>query len=171
MSGKFGGAPSFNGTSARVNVANTAALQLTTGMTIEAWVYPTNVSPAWRDVIYKGDDNYYLMATSTLNGARPVGGVRTTAYGEAVGTANLPVNTWTHLAATFDGANVRLFVNGAQVASVARTGTMQTSTNLLQIGGDQIYGQYFAGMIDEVRVYNQALTAAEIQTDMTTPIP
>ena len=41
-------------------------------MTLEAWVYPTSVTKAWRDVIYKGDDNYYLEATSTL-GFGPVG--------------------------------------------------------------------------------------------------
>ena len=40
----------------------------------------------------------------------------------------------------------------------------------MQIGGDSIYGQYFQGMIDEVRVYNVALTAAQIQSDMNTPI-
>ncbi len=80
------------------------------------------------------------------------------------------MNTWTHLAATYDGATLRLFVNGVQVASVARSGAIATSADPLQIGGDPIYGQYFAGRIDEVRVYNTALTAAQIQTDMNTPI-
>ena len=49
-------------------------------------------------------------------------------------------------------------------------GTIASSTNPLQIGGDSIYGQFFAGLIDEVRVYNVALTAAQIQTDMATPV-
>ena len=56
------------------------------------------------------------------------------------------------------------------MASTAHTGSIATSTNPLQIGGDSIYGQYFAGLIDEVRVYNTALTAAQIQTDEGTPI-
>ncbi|MGB0091240.1 MAG: fibronectin type III domain-containing protein, partial [Solirubrobacteraceae bacterium] len=56
------------------------------------------------------------------------------------------------------------------VASTAHTGTIASSTNPLQIGGDSIYGQFFAGLIDEVRVYNVALTAAQIQTDQTTPV-
>ena len=43
---------------------NAGALQLTTGMTLEAWVNPSTVNGAWRDVIYKGNDNYYLEATS-----------------------------------------------------------------------------------------------------------
>ena len=61
-------------------------------------------------------------------------------------------------------------MNGTQVASTAHTGAITTSTNQLQIGGDSIYGQYFAGMIDEVRIYNVALTAAQIQADQATPV-
>ena len=65
---------------------------------------------------------------------------------------------------------LRLFVNGSQVATRATTGAIQTTTNPLWIGGNQPYGEYFQGLIDEVRVYNRALTAAEIQTDMNTSI-
>src|SRR4030095_5727207 len=61
-------------------------------------------------------------------------------------------------------------VNGTQVASVARTGSLATSGFPLQIGGDSFYGQRFTGTIDEVRVYNRALTPAEIQSDMATPL-
>ena len=68
------------------------------------------------------------------------------------------------------GATLRLYVNGTQVSSIARTGNLATSTNPLQIGGDSLYGQNFTGMIDEVRVYNVALTQAQIQSDMNTPI-
>jgi hypothetical protein len=59
---------------------------------------------------------------------------------------------------------------GLQVSSRAQTGAIVTSTNPLQIGGDSIYGQYFAGRIDEVRIYNRALSVAEIQSDMNTPV-
>ena len=55
--GKYGGALSFNGTSARVNIPNSSSLQLTTAMTLEAWVNPATVSSVWRDVLYKGNDN------------------------------------------------------------------------------------------------------------------
>jgi hypothetical protein len=72
---------------------------------------------------------------------------------------------------TYDGAALRLYVNGVQVASLAQTGHLVTSANPLQIGGDSLYGQYFQGTIDEVRIYNQALSASEIQADMGTPLP
>src|ERR1700739_1489095 len=52
----------------------------------------------------------------------------------------------------------------------ARTGAIATSKNPLQSGGHSIYGQYFAGLIDNVRVYNVALTAAQIQADQATAV-
>ena len=139
-------------------------------MTLEAWVNPSTVNANWRDVIYKGNDNFYLEATSS-NGSRPDAGmIAGGSYADAFGTAALPANTWSYLTETYDGSTLRLYVNGTQVASTAHTGTIATSTNPLQIGGDSIYGQYFAGLIDDVRVYNVALTAAQIQTDQATPV-
>jgi Concanavalin A-like lectin/glucanases superfamily len=62
-------------------------------------------------------------------------------------------------------------VNDVQMSSRAQTGPIATSTNALQIGGDSIYGQYFPGTIDDIRIYNRALSATEIQSDMNTPLP
>ena len=70
----------------------------------------------------------------------------------------MPLNVWSHLAATYDGATLRLFVNGAQAASQAFTGSIATSTGVLRIGGNGVWGEYFQGRIDEVRIYNRALT-------------
>jgi hypothetical protein len=139
-------------------------------MTLEAWVRPSALGNAWRDVIFKGNDNYYLMASTHLD-ARPVGGgIFAGSYGETFGPAALPLDTWSHLAATYDGSDLRLFVDGVEVASTPRTGELATSSNPLEIGGDSFYGQHFSGLIDEVRVYNTALTEAQIQADMDTPI-
>jgi Concanavalin A-like lectin/glucanases superfamily len=168
-SGRYGNAISFNGTNAYVNVPSSSSLQLTSAMTLEAWVNPSLLTGNWRNVIYKGNDNYYLEADSTS--AKPVtGGILGGSYGEVYGPNALTVNTWVHLAGTYDGATLRLYVNGVQVNSRVQTGTIATSTNPLQIGGDSIYGQYFQGKIDEVRIYNRALSATQIQSDMNTPI-
>jgi hypothetical protein len=169
--GKYGNALVFNGTSALVTINDSTSLHLTTAMTLEAWVNPSAVSSAWRDVVYKGNDNYFLEASTTTSGGVPCGaGTFGTANVWALGTAVLAMNTWTHIATTYDGATLRFYVNGVQVSTLAQTGAMVTSSNPLQIGGDSIYGQYFQGTIDEVRVYNTALTAAQIQADMNTPI-
>ena len=168
--GKYGSALSFNGSSSRVTIPDTASLHLTNAMTLEAWVEKTATNANWRDVIYKGNDNYYLESSSSP-GNRPAGGATIGATSaETFGTATLATNTWAHLAVTYDGNAVLLYVNGSQVASTPKTGSITTSTNPLTIGSDSFYGQYFQGLIDEVRVYNVALTAAQIQSDMNTPI-
>ena len=61
-------------------------------------------------------------------------------------------------------------MNGVQVASRAVSAPIATSAGALTIGGDALYGQHFVGRIDEVRIYNRALSASEIQADMATPI-
>ena len=86
------------------------------------------------------------------------------------GTAQIPAATWTHVAATYDGTTQRLFVNGTQVSTLAVAGAIQTSTSPLRIGGNTIWSEWFSGLIDEVRVYNRALSAAEIQSDMNASI-
>jgi chitodextrinase len=170
-SGKYGNALVFNGANALVTINNSASLQLSTAMTLEAWVNPSVVSNVWEDVIYKGLDNYYLEGTSGNGGVPVIGGTFGGSDVVLNGTAALSANTWSYLAATYDGTTTRLYVNGVQVASQAQTGAIATSTDALQIGGDNLYGQFFQGIIDEVRIYNVALTATQIQTDMNTPVP
>ena len=168
--GKYGKALQFNGSNALVTVPDAASLHLSSGMTLEAWVNPSTVDSSWRDVIYKGNDNYYLEGTSANASLPGAGMIAGGSYAHAYGTDPLPANSWSYLTETYDGSTLRLYVNGMQVASTAHTGSIATSTNPLQIGGDSLYGQYFAGLIDEVRVYNVALTAAQIQTDQATPV-
>src|SRR5581483_11006982 len=84
--GKYGKGLAFNGATARVTVPDATSLHLTTGMTLEAWVNPSDVTSAWRDVIYKGNDNYFLEATSSRGGVPGAGGT----FGEVYGTTTLP---------------------------------------------------------------------------------
>ena len=70
------------------------------------------------------------------------------------GTAQLPLNTWSHLAATYDGANLRLYVNGTLVATRPTTGALAVGSGPLRIGGNSFAAdEFFTGLIDEVRVY------------------
>lgn len=167
--GKFGNALIFNGSSSTVTIADSASLHLSTGMTLEAWVNPSQIASAWTDLIYKGNDNYFLEGTS--GNTSPAGGGTFGSKDIAnFGTAALPTNAWTHLAFSYDGATLRLYVNGVQISSLAQTGNIASSSNALQIGGDSIFGQYFDGVIDEVRVYNIPLNQPQIQSDMSTPV-
>jgi PKD repeat protein len=170
--GKFGGALAFDGVDDWVTVADSALLDLTSGMTLSAWVYPT-AGGGYREVLIKeapGSEAYNLYASSEAN--VPVGGV---VLGQnpilaVSGTQSLPLNAWSHLALTFDSATLRLYVNGALAGSQAASGSIATSSGALRFGGNSIWGEFFAGRIDEIRIYNRALVADEIATIMNTPI-
>jgi hypothetical protein len=170
--GQFGKALSFNGTNAWVTVADSPLLHLTTGMTLEAWVKPAAAATGWTNVMFKervGDGNYTLYSADGAGG-KPVAGVDINGGILASATSPLAVGAWAHLAATYNGSSVVMYVNGTQVGSAAATGSMATSTLPLRIGGDSVFGEYFNGLIDEVRIYDTALTAAQIQADMNTPV-
>jgi hypothetical protein len=81
-----------------------------------------------------------------------------------------PVGRWSHLAVTYDGGVVRLYVNGSEVSSRSTTGTIRKTPDPLWIGGNQPYGEYFDGEIDDVRVYDRALEPAEIRAEMSGPL-
>ena len=169
--GRFGGALSFDGVNDRVTAPDANSLDLTSGMTLEAWVRPSAANN-WRTAIAKEHGTtvaYSLYSNRNTNvpHAEIYSGGRLRGVN---GTGALPLNAWSHLAATFDGAQVRIFVNGAQVGAINRAGTIEVAAGPLTIGGNGPFGEWFAGLMDEVRVYNRALSAAEIQADMTTPI-
>ncbi|MDQ3562960.1 MAG: DUF1929 domain-containing protein, partial [Pseudomonadota bacterium] len=172
--GKYGSALVFNGTSARVNVPDAPTLDITAAMTLEAWVYPTATSTIWRTILAKEQTEDLAYALFAQAPTLPVAGYNTSTTSAnrqgAIGPSALPLNTWTHLAGTYDGNTVRLYVNGAEVANQPATGAIITSTHPLSIGSNTVWGQYFTGRLDEIRVYGRALSPAEIQVDMNTPI-
>ena len=165
-SGRYAGALSFDGTEA-VMVPDAASLDLTDAMTLEAWVNPTDTG-TWHDVIYKGVDSYFLAASAF--GQTPIVGGNFPTNDFLSGPSALPTGAWTHLAATWDGATVRLYVNGSEVSSKPRAGLLATSAEPLEIGWDSDWESHFVGLIDEVRIYNIARSAEEVQADMATPL-
>jgi glucose/arabinose dehydrogenase len=168
--GRYGGALSFDGVNDWVTVNDANSLDLTNRITLEAWVRPTGLGD-WRTVLIKerpGQLAYALYASTDNN--RPSGHVFTNADIMLRGPSVLAANTWSHLAYTYDGSTTRLYVNGTQVATAALTGNAMTSGSPLRIGGNAVWGEWFSGAIDEVRVYNRALSAAEIATDRDTAI-
>jgi hypothetical protein len=162
------------------NIKDASSIDLTRGLTLEAWVNPSTLaesaSNGWVAAVAKdntassaNDISYALYAASGANTPPALhlllGGSDVGVQGASV----LPLNTWTFLSGSYDGSTMKLYVNGALVASKSVSGTIKTTTDPLHIGGDWD-SEMFTGVIDNVRIYNIALTQSQIQTDMNTAI-
>jgi chitodextrinase len=170
--GRYGGALSFDGVDDLVTVADAPSLDLTSGMTLEAWVRPSSLGTPWRTAVLKERSGGLAYALYAHTGSRGPSGHAFTGSSEPrarFGTA-APANAWSHLAATYDGARIRLYLNGVERTSSAASGAISTSSAPLRLGGNTVWSEWFAGLLDDVRVYNRALTPAEIQADMATPV-
>jgi hypothetical protein len=172
--GRYGGAMEFKSAeNAYLSVQASESLDQGEEVTLEAWVRPTtaggwqallakedSASPGYSYILYAQDEQKrvasYLAAGSGEGGADSEPGA-------------LSVNTWTHVALTDDGAHARLYLNGELVAT-GQAPSLDQSDGELRIGGDAIWGEYFDGRIDEVRVYDRVLGQAEVAADMETPI-
>ena len=115
-----------------------------------------------------GGMEYSLYANQDTT--RPTGQVNIGGEVGATGSAALALNAWSHLAVTYDNTALRLYVNGTLVATTAVSGPIPVSTGVLRMGGNSIWGEWFSGKLDDVRIYNRALSAGEIATDMNTPV-
>ena len=177
-SGKYGKALSFNGTSSYVDLGNPTALQLTGSMTLSAWVNAAANLADDGQIIAKSDGTSgWQFKTSPDTGPETFGfGVSptSTTITQRYSTTVRSLNTWYHVAGVYNATTQTLdiYVNG-----VLNDGTLSGTVPASQVNssvnvniGRRTGGFYFNGLIDEVRVYNRALTQAEIQTDMNTPL-
>jgi parallel beta-helix repeat protein len=162
--GKIGNALYFDGSDDSVNIPHSNSLDLTESFTISAWVNPAVAESDFRSVLVK-NYKYLLYASGTghCGDGTPLGGFEGSSYHIACQSAPLSQNTWTQLTLTHNGTVQTLYRNGTAVASVNASDNPSRGTGTLQIAASQ-FGEYFHGLIDEVRIYNRALTEAEIQT-------
>ncbi|MEU7894219.1 LamG-like jellyroll fold domain-containing protein [Nonomuraea sp. NPDC049152] len=172
VAGKHGQALAFNGSSSWITVADAPSLRLNTGMTLSAWVKPATLS-SWRTVILKelpssNNASYGLYASNGIG--NPSGWLYRGSVGAISATSPLPLDTWSHVAVTYDGTTARLYVDGNPAAETPMVGSLDESDGPLDIGGNGVWGEFFQGEIDEVRIYNIAQNSQQISTDMNTPI-
>jgi hypothetical protein len=170
----------LNGTSSYVSFATDNNLQLDSAITVEAWIKPTAFGPnhysnsiackhSWS---LNGEQGFVLRCGGSGQLSFTFCGVDTLgnpmSWQPIVSPANvLTLNTWAHVAASFDGDSSRLFVNGIKVASQYFRGTMKPNTSYpMRIGrlsdAVQTDARAFNGQIDEVRIWNIAKPQAEI---------
>jgi uncharacterized repeat protein (TIGR03803 family) len=170
VAGRFGRALKFNGNNDWVTIADDDDLDLRNALTIEAWVNPDRVS-SWRTVVIKerSDSQAYALYASE-DTPEPSGYVNISGDYKGVRGTRLPIGVWSHVAVTYNGSHLRFYVNGVEVNRRSVSGRIVSGNGPLRIGGNSIWGEYFDGMIDEVRIYGSAISAADIQRDMRMPI-
>jgi Ca2+-binding RTX toxin-like protein len=173
--GKYGSALKFDSEAEDIlTVPNAPELQMTEAFTLEAWVRPT-ASGTYAPVLTKETSSYfsYGLEAEGEEAGVPAGRVAASTFREESvnGVGQLLLKTWSHLAATFDGEQLRLYVDGELVNSAAVSPPAGTG-GPLEIGGASSFWieGYFDGKIDEVRLYDRALAAEEIESDMKTPV-
>ncbi len=164
------GAVSLNGSSQYINLGNPAALQITGQITLAAWIKP-NAPSGLQNIINKGHNTSPNgEITLRLSGTTLQGGSWTGANAIASLSGGVSVGVWQHVCLVYDGAAWRLYKNGAEVAvepttqgAVAVAGAT-AAANAWSIGARGGGGErFFNGQIDEVRLFNRGLTAAEVQ--------
>lgn len=157
---KGGRALQLDGVSQFVQVADAAVLDVTGNYTLAAWVYPTSTLTDYRAVAVKNYTYFLYASSSGWCGTGGVQGGHTENF-RACHATPLSPNTWTHLAVTHDGTTVRLYRNGAEVATVASGAGPGATAGTLTIGASQ-FGEYFPGRLDEVRLYSRALAPLDV---------
>ena len=168
-----GGALNFDGTNDYVSVPDAASLDLTNAFTLESWVYPTayatTAAPTYgiqgfisKNQNASGSSGYFLGMVSGNLSVLMNNGTNI----NATSTTQVPLNTWSHVAATYDGTTIRLYLNGTQVFTQALSSfILINSTQPLYIGGTGTSGTstwLFKGNMDEARVWNIARSASQI---------
>ena len=168
VAGKIGAGLSFDGVDDYVNVSDSDSLDLTTAITLSLWINP-NSSAVWKRILDKESaavPDVYMLCFADSAGklrARIAGGAL-----DSIGS--VPFGSWSHVAVTFDydaDHIIRLYINGVEDNSLDWPSLMQTNVQDLLIGqytGGSGYN--FDGLKDEVRIFNRALSAAEIQRVM-----
>lgn len=173
--GKFGTAANLDGANDYVSAASSASINNPrTGMTVAMWINlrsAVNVygclagrrwGPGW-------DDLWVLYYDNSDGQNRYSFGARTSDAVYVTGPSSLgDLNSWVHIAGTYDGSRIRVYRNGAEIASAALTGTIPTESSALFLGagdnGNTGIGEYLNGAMDDVRLYDRALSASELQS-------
>ena len=160
--GKMGGALSLNGTDAYVDGGNGASLNITEAITLSAWVNPADANNAEHNPFVTKGDQAYAIKHNTSNQ------IECFIYDDTWYTAAFPIDDsfngeWHHVASTYDGLHLRLYVDGALRATLEHAGSIAAGTFNVNIGRNaQNTDRLYNGLIDEVRIYDGALPPAEI---------
>ncbi len=167
VDGKFGTALEFDGENDYVAVADDAAFAIEENITLMAWFSPNDVLTK-RRLMVKNNAIFVIFDFGNPDSIDFLVKPNNT-FAEST-TTDWKVGEWYHFAGTFDGKTMKVYVNGQLEGDAANNVPIAPSGLELWIGGDDLRRptDFFPGIIDEVRLYDKTLTAAEIQKIMET---
>lgn len=176
--GKNGGGVTLNGSSNYLSVPNSSSTNIAgTELTVSLWLNPQQLASGDAVVLGKfwntsaWTDPYYQYGFELWGGNQPVFQIGTsTGLKTALMGSTIPYNQWTHVAVVYNGTQATFYVNGVAVSSPGLTGSIVARGNAMNMGADQSIHQFFKGGLDDVRLYNKALTQADVQADMNNPL-
>ena len=157
--GRFDGALSFDGNGDYVSVAPIVPLTGNT-VTAQAWIRLDKYAGIYNPILTQntGNNGYYFDVTS---GKPSFHIVVSPSYVQAISPEVINTDQWYYVAGTNDGSNLKLYIDGQLEDSAFSTGFLGVN-NIAKIGGEPGSSLYFTGIIDDVRIYDRALTAGEI---------
>ena len=171
--GRFGKALSFDGVNDCLGIEDAPDLQLREELTLAAWVKPRGTGEE-EPILIKDDTSWfgYMLSHNRPEPNRLAGyiGEEGNVTRGTSNPATSPNDVWTHVALTFDGARIRLYVDGEEVDDSIAYGA-QATTGDLWLGCTEAKNSFFKGLIDEVRIYDRALDEAEVQGTMSAGFP
>ena len=163
--GRLGGALEFDGDD-YLNCGNGPSLQIRDEITITFWFKVEAFSNTWEGFMAKGDDSYRTSRGGGTGNATHMGISGTSAGGGNGwfnGTVIVTDGQWHHMAATYDGAEGKIYIDGVLDVTSPGTGQINQSSYDLYIGeNSQATGRFLHGLLDDMRIYSRALMDVEI---------
>ena len=150
-----------DGSARFITVADSTSLK-PAALTVEAWVYRDPTVANYGGVLMKSSNSGWGDGYGLANHTDGRIHFFVNNYNNNEVSADLPANTWTHVAGTYDGSTLKLYVNGALVTSKAYAATLNNSAQPLRIGSGAGGNYPWKGRIDEARVWGVARSAADI---------
>ena len=165
--GALGKALVFDGNDAYVGLGTHPKFNITNQITVSAWIKVNAFDKNYQTIISKGDTSWRLQrnaGTDTLEFGCMGLPIPNNSWGGIYGKINVNDGQWHHAAGTYDGSRISLYVDGASDVSVDVVGTIRANDYEVYIGENvEKPGRFWNGLIDDVRVYNYALSADEIK--------
>ncbi|MCB2220861.1 MAG: Omp28-related outer membrane protein [Bacteroidetes bacterium] len=161
----------YDGTDDYVEVSNESAFDFITDITLEVWIKPNSLTGTQGVISKNFGNNAHPYQIRLLNDEVLFGFYSNTIGWQPIQTtsANLLVGEWAHIACTYNMEEVKIFVNGIQKAIGYKNFQIPQNDQPLEIGRTKdVAFEYYSGTIDEVRVWDIALTAQQIEENMCT---